>query len=142
MGWGCWEPSYSEPCSPMRPSTSLVPHQPASQNHAQKFPISLSAFKPATQMGLHPLWNVLLWVSEPPSSHSSSLPQGLGCSAFSLHAVIQKNMCIVLHWSWWGPGRQASQESGFFLHPSEKQKPATQHSQSQFSSKHLPQTGA
>ena len=37
--------------------------------------------------------------------------------------------------SWWSPGRHTSQESGFSIRPSEKQK---EHSRSQSSSKHPP----
>ena len=89
--------SCSELCFPTRPSTSLAPHQAISQNHAQKFPISLSVLKPAAQTCLHPLWNVLLWVSESPSSQSSSLLQDLGCTVLSLHVVVQVNMrCVTL----------------------------------------------
>ena len=94
MGGG-WEHSCSEPCSLKRPSTSLAPHQAVSQNHAQKFPSSFSVLKLAAQTVLHPLWKVHLWVSESPSSHSSCLLQGLGCTVLSLHSVVQGNMCRV-----------------------------------------------
>ena len=40
--------------------------------------------------------------------------------------------------SWWGPGRCMTQENDFSIHPSGQQKPATQHSWSQFSFKSLP----
>ena len=53
--------------------------------HAQKFPTPLSVLQHAAQTDLRPLWNVHLWVSESPSSRSSSLLQGLGCAVLSLH---------------------------------------------------------
>ena len=86
---GGWGHSCLGPCSPTRPSTSLSPHQTTSQKHAPEFPVSLSVPKPATQTGLRPLWNVHLWVSESPSSHSSSLLQDLGYVVFSLPVVVQ-----------------------------------------------------
>ena len=58
--------------------------------------------------------------------HSSQLP----CNISGKHVP-----CYIA--SWWGLGRHMSQNSGFFVHPSEKQKSAAQHSWSQFSSKHL-----
>ena len=94
--WGCWEHSSSESSSPMRPRTSLAPQKTTSQTHAQKFPISLSVFKPVTQTDVHPLWNVHLWVSESLSSRRSSLLQGLWCAALSLHAVVLEP-CAMLH---------------------------------------------
>ena len=42
----------------------------------------------------------------------------------------------------WSRGRHTTQECGFSIHLSDKQKSAIQHSQSQFSSKHLPQIHA
>ena len=78
-----------------RPSTSHASQKAMSQNHAQKFLISPSVHKPAVQTGLHPLWKVLLWVSELPSSHSHSLLQDLGYVVLSLHVVVQGHMCCV-----------------------------------------------
>ena len=101
------------------------------QNHVQKFPISSFFLKPAVQTGLHPIWNVLLWVSESPSSHSSTLLQDLGCAVLSLHVVLHMP-CYT--GSWWSPGRHMSQDSGFPMHPSEKQKSEAQLPWSQFSS--------
>ena len=40
-GWGCWEHSGSEPPSPTRPRAFLASQEATSQNHAQKFPVSL-----------------------------------------------------------------------------------------------------
>ena len=79
----------------MRPSTSPAPHQPISPNHAQKFPKSLSVLKLAVQIGLHPLWKVHLWVSESPSSRTSSVLQDLLYVVLGLHVVVQGNMCYV-----------------------------------------------
>ena len=73
----------------------ITPHQPISQKHAQKFLISLSVLKSAAPTVFHPLWKAHLWVSESPSSHSSSLLQDLGYIVFSLHVVGQENMCHV-----------------------------------------------
>ena len=90
---GRWEPSCSQPPFLTRPSTSLVPQKATSQNHVQKFPLSLSVLKSARQADLHRLWNVHLWVSESPSSCSSSLLQDLGYAVLSLHVMVQENMC-------------------------------------------------
>ena len=60
-----------------------------SQNHAWKFPISLSVHQPVTQTDLHPLWNVHLWVSESPPSHSSSLLE-VGRAVLSLCVAVQE----------------------------------------------------
>ena len=86
----CLEPSY-----PIRPSTSLVPLQPTSQNHAQKFP--LSVLKLTVQTNLHPLWKLHWWASKSPSSCSSSLLQNLRYVVLSFHIVVQEN-CAMLHW--------------------------------------------
>ena len=59
--------------------------------------MSLSVHQPFLQTDLHPPWNVLLWVSESPSSGSSSLLQDLGCAVLSLHVVVQQITCM-LHW--------------------------------------------
>ena len=40
----------------------LAPQNAISQNHAQKFPRSLSVLKLVAQADRHPLWNVLLWI--------------------------------------------------------------------------------
>ena len=69
-------------------------HQVISQNHAQKFLISLSVLKMATQTVLHPLWKVHLWVSESPSCSSFFL-QDLGYIILSFHIVVQESMCYV-----------------------------------------------
>ena len=79
----------------MRTSTSLAPEKATSQSYAQKFPVSLSVLKTAVQTDPHPLQNVHSWVSESPSSHSSSLLPGLGCVVLSLHVVVLENMCRV-----------------------------------------------
>ena len=49
----------------------------------------------STQTDLHSLWKVHLWVSELPSSRSSSLLPDLGCTALSLQVVVQVTMCHV-----------------------------------------------
>ena len=118
-----WGLSCSEPCCPMRPGTSFAAHQAVSQNHAQRFLISLSVLKPTVQIVLCPFWKVLLWVSESPSPCSSSLFQELGCAVLSLHVVVQESMCHVTldH----GEVQEGtSQESGFSIRPSEKHKSA------------------
>ena len=92
--WG-WEHSCWEPCSPMRPSTSLASHQAISQNHALKFLITLSVLKPAARMDLCLLWNVHSWVSESPTSRSSSPLEDMGYVVLSLHVVVQGNTCPV-----------------------------------------------
>ena len=122
--------------SPMRPSTSLGPHQAISQNHMQKFPISLSVLKPAVQTGLHPLWKVHLWVSELPSSHSSSFLQVSGSGVHCTQPPCSGSRRHVLCYpgSWWSPGRHMSQDSDFSVCPSQKQKSVAQYSWSQFSS--------
>ena len=97
-------------------------------NHAQKFPTSLSVLRLATQTGLHPLWNMHLWVSESPSSRSSSLLQELGCAVLSLLCSGSGKHVPCCTGSWWCPGRHTSQESVFSVYPLEKQKSATQHS--------------
>ena len=86
-----------EPFSPTRPRTALVPQKAVSQNHAQKFSISLSVLKQVSQKYLRPLQHVHLWVSESPSSRSSSPLQGLWYAAPSLHVAAQKP-CAMLHW--------------------------------------------
>ena len=94
---GAWQHICSEPCSPMRPSTSLAPHQAISQNHAQKCPISFSVLKTAAQTGLHPLWKELFWVTESTSFHRSSPLQDLGyLSSVSMQWF--RETCAVLHW--------------------------------------------
>ena len=122
-GW-CWDPF-----SPTGLSSSLASQKATSQNHAPKFPISLSVLNPAVQTDPHPLWNVHLWVSESPSSHSSSLLQGLGCAVLSLHAVVQENMCCVTlgHGGVQGGTRpkRVTSPSLSSAGPSEKQKSAT-----------------
>ena len=45
------------------------------------------------QTDLHPLWTVQLWVSELPSSQSSSLLQDLGHTVLSLCVAVQETMC-------------------------------------------------
>ena len=81
--------------SPTRPKTSLASGKATGQNHAQKFPMSFSFHQPVTETDFHPLWNVHFWVSESPSSRSSSLLQDLGCTILSLHVLVQENMCCV-----------------------------------------------
>ena len=93
--WGRWKRSRLEPCSHTKPSVSLAPHQAISQKHAQKFPKSLCVPKSAARTVLHPFWKVLLWVSELPSCHSSSLFQDLEYTLLSLHVVVQGSMCHV-----------------------------------------------
>ena len=112
---GDWEHFCSDPCSPMRPSTSLAPHQGVSQKHAQKFPISLCVLQPSTQTVLHLLWKAHSWGSESPSSCISSLLQDLGY-------VVPRKYVPCYIGSWWSPGGHRSQESGFSVCPSEKQK--------------------
>ena len=89
---GYWERFCSEPSSPVRTSTSLAPEKATSQSYAQKFPVSLSVLTTAVQTDPHPLQNVHSWVSESPSSHSSSLHQDLECAVLSLHLMAQGNM--------------------------------------------------
>ena len=93
-GWRGWKHSFSVPSSPMRPSISLTLHEPINKKHAQKFPMSLSAFKLSAQTGLH-LWNVHSCVSELPFFHSSSLLQDLGYVVLSLPVIVQGSMCRV-----------------------------------------------
>ena len=92
---GGWEHSCLELCAPTRPKTSLASGKATGQNHAQKFPMSFSFHQPVTETDFHPLWNVHFWVSESPSSRSSSLLQDLGCTILSLHVLVQENMCCV-----------------------------------------------
>ena len=73
------------PCSPLGCKPKPCP----------EVPVSLPVLKPIEQTGLHSLWKVHLWVSESPSSHSSSLLQDLGYSVLSLHVVVQENICRV-----------------------------------------------
>ena len=66
----------------------------------QHFPCSPKGYKPkpcpkVPLILLHPLWNVHLWVSESPSSCSSSLLQDLGYVVLCLCVVVQSNMCHV-----------------------------------------------
>ena len=93
------------------------------------------------QTGLHSLWKVHLWVSESPSSCSSSLLQDLGYVVLSLHVVVQGNVSRYTGSSW-SPRDTQSQETTllrpFSIRPSEKWKSVTQRSRPQFSSKHLP----
>ena len=70
--------------------------QAISQKHAPKFPISSSVLKPVAQTILHPLWKLHSWVSELPSSRSSSLLQHLGYIVISLYVVVQET-CAMLH---------------------------------------------
>ena len=127
--------SCSEPSSPTRPSTSLAPQKATSQNHAQKFPMSLSVLKPAVQTGLHPLWNVHLWVSESPSSCSSSLFQIWG--TFSASMQWFRETRAVLHWVTVG-SREAHVPREWLL-TSFREAEVCSSSPSQFGSKHLPQ---
>ena len=101
--------SYSEPCSPTRPSTSPAPHQALRQKPCPEVPISLSVLKPAVQTGLHPLWKVPLWVSESPSSRRSPLLEDLGHVALGLHVRFRETGAL-LHWIQGGtrPKRVAS----------------------------------
>ena len=92
QSWGDRGHSCSEPSFLTRPRASLAPQKATSQNHTQKFPMSLSALKLVMQTSLRPLWKVPLWVSESPSSRSSSLLQDLGRAALSLQAVAQGTM--------------------------------------------------
>ena len=108
--WRSQEHSCSEPSSPMRPRASLAPQKLTSQNHAQKFPISLSVHQPVMLIDPHPPWNVHLWVSESPSPPCGSLLQDLGYIVFSLCVALRKP-CAVLHCPRkWSPGRH------MFLH--------------------------
>ena len=52
----------------------------------------LSVLKTAVQTDPHPLQDAHSWVSESPSSHSSSLHQDLECAVLSLHLMTQGNM--------------------------------------------------
>ena len=72
------------------------------------------------------------------SSHSSSLLLDLGYIVLSLHGSGKHVPCYT--GSWWSLGRYTSQEGGFSVHPSEKQKSVAQ--QSQLSSKHISQIHA
>ena len=89
-------------------------------NHAQKFPTSLSVLRLAAQTGLHPLWNMHLWVSESPSSRSSRLLQDLGYIILSFHVVVQGNMsCVTLdHGGVQGGIRLKRMTSPYVLHRS------------------------
>ena len=89
------EHSCLELSSPTSPSIFLAPQKAISQNHSQKFPISLSVLKPVLQTDPHSLWNVLSCVSELPSSCSSCLLQDLGYAVLSLHVVVQESICCV-----------------------------------------------
>ena len=104
----CSPPAYkSEPCPE-------VPH----------------ILKLAAQTGLHPFWKALLWVSESPSSCTISLLQDLGYIFLSLHVMVQGKHVPCYTGSWWSPGKQMSQQSGFSVPPSEKQKSVIRCSQS------------
>ena len=83
LGGGGWE---HFPCYPSGYEPKTCP----------EVPISLSVCTAAVQTVLYPLWKGRLWVSEPPSSRSSSLPQDLGCVVLGLHVVVQET-CAVLH---------------------------------------------
>ena len=83
--------------SPPLPQTQhwLAPQKATSHNRVQNFPISLSVHQPVTQTDLYHLWRVHLWVSESPSSRSSSLLQDLRCAVLSLHVAVQETKCSV-----------------------------------------------
>ena len=86
--------SCSELSSYMRPRTSLASPKTTSQNHTQKFPMSLSVHQLVMQTGLHPLWDVHLCVSDLPSSRSSVLLQDLGCVALGLHVAVPEQCAM------------------------------------------------
>ena len=94
-----------------------------------------SLLKSAAQTGLHLLWKVHVWVSELPSSRSTSLLQDLGCAVLSLHAVVQGNMCRVTLGHGGVQGGTVPRE--WLLHMSFREAEVAQHFQSSFSSKHL-----
>lgn len=95
-GWGVLRALLLRSLFSQRPSTSLALQKATSQNHVQKVPISLSVHQAVTKTAIHPLWNVHLWVSELPSSHSCSPPSGSGVHVLSLHVAVQET-CAVIH---------------------------------------------
>ena len=120
------------------PPLSQDPALPLLPEGYKRFPIPSSVFSLAAQTVLHPLWKVHLWVSESPSSLSSCLRQDLGYVVLSLHVVVGET-CAMLHWITVESKNARIPREWLLRRPSEKQKSAVQHSQSQFSSKHLPQ---
>ena len=90
--WGAGGTPAQSPVLPQDPALPLLPTRPKA---CPEVPHLLSVLKPAAQTVFHPLWKAHSWVSESPSSHSSSLLQDLGYVVLSLHAVVQEHMCRV-----------------------------------------------
>ena len=74
--WGAWEQFSSEPCSPVRPSTSLAPQKAISQHQGPQFPASLRVLKPAA-----------------PTVSQQLSPSGTGVYCSTLLVLVQESMC-------------------------------------------------
>ena len=109
------------PSLPRGPELLLLPKQLQAKIVPRSSPFPyLSLSQSCTQISIL-FWNVLLWVSESPSSGSNSLLQDLGCATLSLQVAVQENV-LSYTGSWWSPGKHTSQESDFSVCLSEKQK--------------------
>ena len=132
-----WEHFRSEPFSLRRPTASLAPQK------------AISTTMPRSSPSPHLFLSRLCKQVSIPSGRctcgsQSRHPLAAAVSSRVWGALFPASMqwfretCAVLHWVMVGSRQAQSQESGFSARPSEKQKSATQHSWSQFSSKHLP----
>ena len=115
---------------PMRPNTSLAPQKAISQNHAQKFPISISVLfwslsLPCKQVSILSGRCTVRLRAAIFSQHSSLSGSGVHCSQASCSSSAHV-LCYT--GSQWGPGRHVSPESGFSIRPSEKQQQLLSHS--------------
>ena len=108
-GWRwCRKRSCSKSSFPTRPRASVASQKATCQNHAQKFPISLSVFKPVMHTDLHPLLEcalvgfrvTILWQQLPPSGSGVRYSQP-PCSSSGKHVLSYTG-------SWWSPGKHTS----------------------------------
>ena len=89
------------------PSTSLALQKATNQNHAQKFPISLSVLKPPAQTGLNPSGRFSCrFRSHHPLAAALSFRIWGTLSSASMQWF--SKTYTLLHLSWWGPGRHSS----------------------------------